>query len=440
MNIHRRTFLAGVSIAIVGLWALGSISSASAQSLPHNLKPGKPYAGTKLTYLAPVAGQYSGHEDRIKEFTDLTGIEVEFEFVPFKNLQEKILSVKVGGDARPDLINYLDSWGPGLKDMFSPLDKRLGADGISMDRYFAAHKMGATYGGTTYGLPIRGHAQLLFYRKDLLEKHGQPVPKTWDELAAVAKIIKEKEGIGIGAYYNPKGAQPVSVWTNILWSNGGDLFKDGKVIFNSSAGVEALKFFAELETKHKVNSAGAKSFDQYDGSLSMGAGKSAFYLGWWWHYGSRILGKNTTLKAEQVGFTRMPAFKGGKAITFAISMPTAINARSKQQDAAWEFLKWVSNPKLEKVNVTDKSKYNVIVAVHRTNLADPEVNAANQGLQRMAAGSLENSRIFPQLAVWPEVMQLIANAISEVVGGDADPKAALDKAAVKAQKLIDRDK
>ena len=239
-------------------------------------------------------------------------------------------------------------------------------------------------------------------------------------------------------YYTPKNAQNATVWMNILWSNGGELFEDGKVTFNSPEGVEALQFYVDLENKHQVNSEGAKSFDQNEGSLSMSAGNSAFYMGWWWHYGSRILGKNTTLTADQVGFAPMPTFGDGEATTFAMSMPTAINANSSKQEAAWEFLKWVSNPDLEKRNVVEKENRNAIVALHRTNLNDDEVNAANSGIQAAAAGSLENSRIFPQLAVWPEVMQVLANAISEAVSNGADPKTVLDEAAEKAQKLIDR--
>ena len=368
----------------------------------------------------------------------LTGIEVEFEFIPFRNLLEKILAIKVSGDGDPDLINYKDDWGPGLKDLFVPIDNMMAEDKISLDRYYPAHQKGVTYGDKVYGLPLRGHAQLMFYRKDLLEKYNLPVPKSWAELARVAKVIKDNEGIGIGMYYSPKAAQNVAVWMNILWSNGGELFRDGKVTFNSPEAVEALEYYAALENDLKVNSEGAKSFEQYDGSLSVGAGQSAFFMGWWWHYGSRILGKNTKLKPEQVGFAPLPAFRGGKPTTFAMSMPTAINANSNKQEASWEFLKWVSNPALEKRNVIEKEKRNVIVALHKQNLMDKDVNAANQGLQMAAAGSLESSRIFPQLAIWPEVMQVLANAISDVVSNGADPKKALDSAARKAQKLVDR--
>ena len=439
MAASKRNFLSmiGAGLVACATGAVGTLT-ASAADLPYGLKPGKPYAGTKLTYLAPVATQYAGHEARIKEFIDLTGIEVEFEFIPFRNLLEKILAIKVAGDAAPDLINYKDDWGPAIKDMLIPIDKNMAADGLSLDRYFKAHQLGVTYDGKVYGLPLRGHAQLLFYRKDLLKKHGLEVPVTWQDLIKVAKVIKEKEGIGIGMYYTPKAAQNVAVWMNILWSSGGELFKDGKVVFNSPEAVKALQLYVDLENKHKVNSEGAKSFEQYDGSLSMAAGKSAFFMGWWWHYGSRILGKTSKLKAEQVGFAPMPAIGTGKPATFAMSMPTAINAKSKKQAAAWEFLKWVSNPDLEKRNVVEKEKRNAMVALHRKNLADADVNAANQGIHKAAAGSLDNSRIFPQLAIWPEVMQVLANAISSAVGEGADPKKVLDEAAKKAQKLVDR--
>lgn len=436
MKISRRTL--GRVVVAAGL--AGSIAAfpASAEDLPYGLKPGKPYAGTTLTYLAPVAAQYDGHAARVQEFTDMTGIEVEFDFIPFRNLQERILSHKVAGDSEPDLINYMDAWGPALKDMFAPIDDKLAADGISMsERYFAAHEAGATYDGSVYGLPLRGHAQLLFYRKDLLDKHGLDAPTTWTELVDVAKVIKAEEGLGIASYYTTKQAQNVAVWMNMVWGNGGELIRDGKIVFNSPEAAEALQFYSDLENVHGVNADGAKGFDQHEASLSVAAGNSAFFMGWWWHYGSRILGENTTLDAAQVGFTGMPAFKD-ESVTFAMSMPTAINVESDKQGAAWEFLKWVSNADLEKVNVTEKADRNVIVALHRANLTDADVNAANRGLQAAAANSLGSSRIFPQIAVWPEIMQIISNAISEVVVNGADPQEALDTAAVEAQKILDR--
>ena len=45
-----------------------------------------------------------------------------------------------------------------------------------------------TVDGATYGIPYYSHAQVMWYRTDLLEQAGLEVPTTWDELydAAVA--------------------------------------------------------------------------------------------------------------------------------------------------------------------------------------------------------------------------------------------------------------
>lgn len=43
-----------------------------------------------------------------------------------------------------------------------------------------------------YGLPVYGESTFLMYRKDLFEQYGIAVPKTFDELTAAAKTIKEK--------------------------------------------------------------------------------------------------------------------------------------------------------------------------------------------------------------------------------------------------------
>ena len=42
------------------------------------------------------------------------------------------------------------------------------------------------YDNHVYTLPFDGDQFLLFYRRDLQEKDGWEVPKTWDELVAVA--------------------------------------------------------------------------------------------------------------------------------------------------------------------------------------------------------------------------------------------------------------
>ena len=70
-----------------------------------------------------------------------------------------------------------------------------------------------------------------------------------------------------------------------------------------------------------------------------------------------------------------PATTGKPPISYSQIWPVGISKYSKNQDAAWEYLKWLTNAKTEKAVVLDKSKpeFDNVVAVHYSVLNDPEV-------------------------------------------------------------------
>jgi trehalose/maltose transport system substrate-binding protein len=59
--------------------------------------------------------------------------------------------------------------------------------------HFPAMVAASTVGGRLAAMPWFMDAGLLYYRKDLLEKYKQPVPRTWDELKTVAETIQAAE-------------------------------------------------------------------------------------------------------------------------------------------------------------------------------------------------------------------------------------------------------
>ena len=61
------------------------------------------------------------------------------------------------------------------------------------DAHFASTLGAGDIGGELIALPAYMDVGLMFYRTDLLEKYGKTPPKTWDELAADAKEIQDKE-------------------------------------------------------------------------------------------------------------------------------------------------------------------------------------------------------------------------------------------------------
>ncbi|MFN3461969.1 MAG: extracellular solute-binding protein, partial [Oceanibaculum sp.] len=50
-----------------------------------------------------------------------------------------------------------------------------------------------TVDGKLVALPWWTDAGVLFYRRDLLEKHDFEPPETWDELTAIARTVQQAE-------------------------------------------------------------------------------------------------------------------------------------------------------------------------------------------------------------------------------------------------------
>lgn len=425
--------------------AVGPVEQVAAEDvpLPAGLRPGKPYDGTSITIMVPYGGQFSAVVDRTPRFTELTGIVVNYLFVPYLSLQNKITAECLSATGEYDILCYLDSWGPSLKDCLIPLDDKITATGIDMNRYPSSFQQAVTYHNHIYAMPFRGHPQLLFYRKDIFQQLGLQPPTTWKELEDVARIITEKTGLyGIAMYY-AKGTslQNLFVWFSYLWSNGGDLFDTNwKPIFHSTAGVEATQRYVDLLRKHKVTPPESVSWNEYEGVNSVAQNESAMVIVWWWSYA--VLTNPELAEAEvvdNIGFVPAPAWENRGAATYAILMPFGISVHSKHPEAAWEYLKWVSHPELEKEIVLDKRnpKTTTVVTVQLANLQDTEVNALSGGMHEAAAKSLSVSRIIPQIVEWPEVSQVLEVAIHDIASGKPTQKT-LDRAAEEIEQIMEQ--
>lgn len=437
MLFNRRSFLvAGLTAAI----SFAIPSFVSADDMKYGLLPDKPFNGAKLNILSVVTPQFDGLMLRDKEFTEMTGIETEWTFIPFGSLQEKIAAEGVAANGAYDVVNFLDSWGPPNAHWLEPIDDLMKRDGISMDRYPAAFARSAQFQGKTLGFPLRAHPQLMFYRKDLIPE----APKSWEEIIEVGKKLKESNPdiAPLALYYNNDGnRQNLFIWLNFLWAAGGDIFNDDwTAAWASDAGIKATEDYIALHTTHKVTNPNSLAFVEQDARQSFMQGKSAMIPVWWWAYSGFYNPDSSTLKKEQVGFAGMPSYQG-KTTSYAISMPFSISKYSKNKGAAWEFMKWLSNPEMDKANaivreVGGKKIVNNVVT-HITSLQDEEVNKANDGIQAAAWESLKESDIMPQIEEWSEVGDILSAAIAKAAGG-GNVKELMTAAAAQSDKILKR--
>lgn len=435
--MKRREILQATAAGMGGAlapWALAQGTGA--------LKAGKPYAGTEVNLLTVVAPQFKAHEARLGEFEALTGIKVKYQYVPFASTREKLTAELVGQSAQYDVLSTMDVWGPSMYQLFEPLNAMLAEKKIDMEsRYPYAHLRAARDGNgngkNILGFPIRGHVQLMFYRRDIFEKLGLKAPNTWDDMVEAGKVITAKTDMsGVAMYYGKTAGQNLMIWFNYLWGNGGELLDaKGQPAFNSPAGIAATQAYIDVMLKHKAAPAASASFNETDAVNSVAQGKSAMVPVWWWRYASLVDPKVSTLKPEQVAFAPLPSMPGKPNTTYTNTWFYGINRNSKKKAAAMEFLTWLSQPEIERAVLLDKSM-NEVVAMQTKNLIDADVNVRYNGMHVFGAQALKGARGTPLFPQWPQVSDVLEATISELASGKGQVKPALDDAAARVRKAM----
>lgn len=422
------------------------LSLASAQEeVPYGLEPGQPYVGTQLGFLicCPTATQFAALTERTADFTELTGIEVTWDTGPYAAFQEKLVVEAVSGTGTYDAVAWVDSWGESIKPYLAPLNERIEVSGMNMSDFPEAYVEAASgEEGEIYGIPFRGHAMTLFYRTDVFEELGLEPPATWQEVVEVGQTIKAETDLEpISMYYGVNAGQNLFLWLSHLWGNGGDIFDENyRPIFNNEAGVEATEAYVGLLREHELTQPSAVTFFEQDANLEAVQGRAAMFVGWSWMYDQFTNPEVISPEAEgNIGYAPAPAWEGGTPVTYAQIWPVGIMSASSKQDAAWEFIKWLTHPEVEKEVALDKSNPETsnIVAVHLSNLRDPEVNATTGGLQNVMADVLETARTQPLIAEWAEVQSILEIAVNEMAGG-APVQETLDRAAGEVEAVMER--
>ena len=156
--------------------------------------------------------------------------------------------------------------------------------------------------GKVVAIAFDANTQHLFYRKDILEKAGVQPPKTYEDVLAAAKAIKDK---GIMPY--PLAAADKPGWdlgaefVNLYIGEGGDFFAPGaaKLAINNDKGLATLKLMKALTAYMPPD---YLSYDADEMKATYLAGKVAMMDGWGSYAGSVIdpKGPNPEVAANTV--------------------------------------------------------------------------------------------------------------------------------------------
>ncbi|MGH3148798.1 MAG: ABC transporter substrate-binding protein, partial [Rubrobacter sp.] len=353
------------------------------------LDPAKPYAGTELDFLicchdAPQFADLQELSD--EEFTELTGIGVQWGEVPFGSFQQRVVTEAVTGGGTYDMVAWVDSWGPSIQGSLLPLNDRIEQDNVDMGDFPPAFRQAAQIGSEEriyYGMPLRGHAFTYFYREDVYNELGLEPPETWQEFVEQGdRISQETDLYPSSMYYSRTAGQNVFMWLDLLWGNGSDVFDENyRPIFNNAEGIEATELYIDFLREYEMTPPASVSWDETEGQQGLGQGQAATFMGWSWIYSLLISEEASKGVRDNIAFSTPPSWEGKEPVTYGYLWPVGILQDSRNQDAAWEYLKWMTSAETEKRTLTGPEPRD-IASVHLSNYRDPEVNELSNGLHR----------------------------------------------------------
>lgn len=225
-------------------------------------------------------------------------------------------------------------------DAILPLDGLI--DKIGRDRFFEAPLVEATINGKTYAVPIYSHAQVMWYRKDLLAAAGLEVPTTWDELYEAAKKINSPDVYGCSVPMGLNDMMATRYLNFYVRSAGEVLIKDGKANLTSKAAIDGInywvKMYNEVSPKDSIN------FKVLDQATLYYQGKNAFDF----NSGFQIGGVETNSPdlLAQIDCAPLPTInKGDPPVNGETSnIPMVIWKNSKNPEICEAFMEYLYEP------------------------------------------------------------------------------------------------
>lgn len=242
-----------------------------------------------------------------------------------------------------DIVNPAQYFGAGWLE---PLDAHVGPAATALKPYLPVYATANVVDGKVAALPAFADAMFMYYRKDLLAKHGVAEPKTWDELSAAAKKIQQAEGNQNLQGLSIQGA-PIegAVCTFLLpyWGQGKE-FNDaaGRLTLDKPAAVKGLGTWLSMVDAGviKKNVAEVKTPDTVN---EFKAGQAVFAINWGFAWDRFKDDADSQVKGK-VGVMPLPAMAGGRSATCVGGWQWAVSAFSKHKAEAAKLVKHLASP------------------------------------------------------------------------------------------------
>lgn len=371
-----------------------------------------------------------------EEFESKTGIHVDMQFLPFEKAMDRQTTLVAAKSGDVDVFGthyaQIGKFGNGMV----PLNDLAAKDGIKADDYVKNSFDYLTVDDKLLAIPFTFDLRTLFYRTDLFEAAGiDKPPTTWEEFVATAQKVNNPPDV-YGFMEVGKGDPVLREYSDRLWENGGDYLEKGlqpsMPTWNKPEGVEALQWMHDLIWKYQVAPPGTPSYGWEENAQLFAAGQAA--MSKQWDPSAMEDPQQSTIIGK---YAVAPLTKNKTNKTTAICHARGINLYSQKQDAAWEYVKFVTSAEqLLKFFQVGGNRPAQVQALQQAR--DTAEGVVKQNLD-ISLQEAENGYTWPLFAQFAEVQPILWGEIEKVLSNQKDAQEALDYAADQAVQIFKRD-
>ncbi len=431
-RLTRQDFLllsagAGAGLAVAGCGG----GSTGVQSTGDG---GKTYKGPKVNVafwngFTGGDGPFMG--ELVKEFSSQNKkINVSMNTVDWAVYYQKVPSAVSTGEG-PDVgIMHADQLGTNAaRGVVIPLDDVANALGLKESGFAPLVWNAGIYNNQRYGIPLDIHPLGFYYNKGLMEKAGldpNNPPQTRDDYEAA---LEEMKGAGIeGHWMSPLLFTGGLTWMSVLWQLGGDLYNEdaSKATFNSDAGVEALTWIVDVVKKGYS----PKDVGEDAEFVAFQNGDNAFMWNGIWNINplKEVKGLEWGVAPlPQIG-TENAAWAGSHQFVIMNKQPLDEN----KVQASKVFINWISQKSIEWAKAGQIPARNSVRESQEFKSLEEQATLAKQ---------VPYVHFVPAVPGIAEVgLTTYEPAVNEAVLLKTEPKAALDAAASRADKLLEENR
>ncbi len=375
------------------------------------------YGGQTITFVGDSVGNSHKRDLMLAaRFTRDTGIKVNVVPHPaasdasYSQLARAFSSKSSSIDVAMIDVVWPGAFAPYLVDLKPKLgaQARLHAAGIIRND---------TVDGRLVAMPWFGDFGILYYRTDLLKKYGYSgPPTTWQQLFAMAKKIQDGEQQSNPDFYgfvfqgNAYEGLTCDALEWIASSGGGNFIDNGKVTIDNPKARSILD--AMRQQIGQITPRGVTSYQEGEAHNAFVGGNAAFMRNWPYAYSigaapdSKIRGKFSV--------TVLPHGPGGRSVGTVGGWQLAVSKFSKHQDAAIEFVRYMTSPAVERFDAIFNTNVPTIPSVAK----DPAVVKANPYLKPQIATVARVTRPSNSLKTrYNEGSKAIYQGINQILNG-----------------------